>query len=347
MARGEISLLDPLDARWAALTVEHPDANIFHHPAWIELLRASYGYKPMVFAILDTSGQPLAALPLMQINSWLTGRRVVSLPFSDFCQPLTLNDTLLNDLVEGLQSWRCQNRMPEIRIHWSLPNIIDVHPTETFARHITHLNLGSQQVFHGFSKTQVQQRIHKAERDGVNIKMSDRWEDMQLFYGMHLKTRRRLGTPIQPLRFFRLLWERLISQGLGFILLAYKDSQFLAGAVFLHSNKTLTYKYSASDPSYWKLRPNNLILWHAIQWGCEHGYHVFDWGRTEINNTGLRQFKLGWGSEEQMLNYSSLTKVPPKPTSGGNTFHLLTYLIQHSPTWVCRTIGELLYKHVG
>jgi CelD/BcsL family acetyltransferase involved in cellulose biosynthesis len=339
--------LDPLDAHWATLTIAQPEATIFHHPAWVELLKTCYGYKPMLFVILGASGQPVATLPLMQIDSWLTGRRVVSLPFSDFCPPLTIDDASLVDLVDGLQSWRRQNKVSEIQIHWPLPGMDGVYPAETVARHITHLAPDSEQVFRSFAKTQIQQRIRKAERAGVSIRMSDSWEDLRLFYGLHLETRKRLGTPIQPLRFFRLLWVRLISQGLGFVLLAYKDSQLLAGAVFLHCNKTLTYKYSASKPAYWKLHPNNLLLWHAICWGCEHGYQVFDWGKTDLGNAGLREFKLGWGSEEQILHYSVLADYPPKASAVGKAHLLLTPLIQRSPAWVCRIMGELFYRHFG
>lgn len=346
MADVEIRLSDPMDARWADLTVSQLEATIFHHPAWVDLLMKCYGYQPALIALLDASGKPVAALPLMHIDSWLTGRRVVSLPFSDFCQPLILDHASLGNLVERLQSWRRQSRLREIRIHWPLPDMDGVFPAETFASHITRLNPKSQQVFSSFAKTQVQQRIRKAERDGVSIKIGDRWEDLQLFYKLHLDTRRRLGTPIQPLRFFRLLWTQLISNDLGFILLAFKESQLLAGAVFLHYNKTLTYKFSASDPVYWKLRPNNLLIWHAIRWGCEHGYQVFDWGRTGLDNPGLRQFKLGWGSEERILHYSVLADRPPK-TSASEKAHLLSRLIQLSPTWVCRVIGELFYQHFG
>jgi CelD/BcsL family acetyltransferase involved in cellulose biosynthesis len=149
------------------------------------------------------------------------------------------------------------------------------------------------------------------------------------------------------MRFFRLLWERLICRGLGFVLLAHKDSQLLAAAVFLHCNQTLTNKFSASDPAYWKLRPNNLLLWHAIRWGCEHGYRVFDWGRTDLDNQGLRQFKLGWGSEEQIVQYSVLADREPRGPVDGKAHQLLTSLIQRSPTWVCRVTGELLYRHIA
>jgi lipid II:glycine glycyltransferase (peptidoglycan interpeptide bridge formation enzyme) len=201
-------------------------------------------------------------------------------------------------------------------------------------------------VFRQFKRTQVQQPIRQAERAGVVVRRGEAWEHIGLFYQLHLQTRRRLGTPVQPLRFFRLLWERLITQGMGFVLLAYQQEQLLAGAVFLHWNKTLTYKYSASDPRFLPLRPNNLLLWHAIQWGCEYGYDVFDWGKTDMDNQGLRDFKNGWGSQEQILHYSVLADRPPvAKLSGGTNQRLLAGVIQHSPAWVCRLIGELLYGH--
>ena len=130
------------------------------------------------------------------------------------------------------------------------------------------------------------------------------------------------------------------------MLLAYKEEQPIAAAVFLHFNRTLTYKYGASDPTFWKLRPNHAIFWHAIQWGCEHGYEIFDWGKTDMDNQGLRDFKLGWGSQEQILHYSVLAdRAPVTKLSSGSNQRLMASVIQNSPAWVCRMIGELLYGH--
>jgi hypothetical protein len=74
---------------------------------------------------------------------------------------------------------------------------------------------------------------------------------------------------------------------------------------------------------------------------------VFDWGRTDLDNAGLREFKLGWGSEEQILHYSVLADCPPKGSLAGKASRLLIPLIRRSPAWVCRTLGELLYQHFG
>jgi len=236
--------------------------------------------------------------------------------------------------------------LKKLIIHWPLPSGEGVYVGDIIAWHITPLEQDSKIVFRTFKHTQTQQPIIQAEKAGVFIKQSQDWGDVLKFYNLHLKTRKRLGTPIQPILFFRLLWERLIARELGFILLAYQGEQLLAGAVFLHWNRTLTYKYSASEPQFWRFKPNNLILWHAIRWGCEHGYSIFDWGKTDIDNQGLRKFKLGWGSQEKILNYSILMEHDKflKPT-GSLQKSLMKFTIQHSPVWFCRLIGEMLYGH--
>jgi len=79
--------LDPGDVRWRAL-LALPEACTFHHPAWIEALHATYGYRAFVAAVPDGAGGVSAGLPIMEVNSLLTGRRWVALPFSDHCCPL-------------------------------------------------------------------------------------------------------------------------------------------------------------------------------------------------------------------------------------------------------------------
>ena len=143
-----------------------------------------------------------------------------------------------------------------------------------------------------------------------------------------------------------MLGSALIEKGLGFVLLAYKDDECLAAAIFLHWHRTLTYKYGASAIDGLNLRPNNLLFWTAIRWGCENGYTLFDMGKTDLANTGLRAFKSGWGANEMPLTYSTLPAEPPRSMTG-KLMPVMQTVICHSPAWVCRLAGELLYKHFG
>jgi len=341
-----LEFLQITDPRWVAFISDHPRATIFHHPTWGELLAECYNYHPFAVVLMDVKGELIGGLPIVKANTHLTGERVVALPFSDYCPPLTNDGASLNELIQELQVWRRENKCPQIQIRWPLPEQDGVYSCEPTARHTTVLSSHGDELFRSFRKG-VKSSIHQSEKAGVIIKQGDSWTDLQLFYHLHLQTRRRLGTPVQPLRFFQLLWEKLLSRGLGFLLLGYKDSKLVAGAVFLHWNKTITYKYSASDSAYLNLRPNNLVLWHAIQWGCENGYKLFDWGKSEIENEGLRTFKHGWASEEKLMHYSVLADRPPTPSMVGKSRRFLSQIIRHSPPWVCRLIGELFYKYAA
>lgn len=333
------------ESPWEQYVQTQPDALIFHHPAWESAISKTYGYPTCQVALSGAPGSIAAGIPLALVASPLTGRRAVALPFSDFCPPL---GGATPRLVAALQTWRRQQHLPQVVVHWPLPAGDGVFAGEQVARHTTPLDPDPAQVFHRFHRTRVQQCITQAEKSGGTVRQQQSWESVETFYRLHLLTRQRLGTPAQPRRFFRLLWEYVISQGLGYVLLAYQGERLLAGAVFLHWNKTLTYKYSASDPQCWKLRPNHLLLWHAIRWGCEHGYEQLDWGRTDMGNKGLREFKCGWGSQEQFLHYSILADCPPAKevaVAGGRSRRALATVIQHAPPWFCRMMGELLYGH--
>jgi len=166
------------------------------------------------------------------------------------------------------------------------------------------------------------------------------------FYRLQLLTRRRQGVPIQPRRFFELLWQRVLEPGGGSVLLASVGGETVAGAVFLHENGTMIYKYGASEPSGLALHPNHALLWSAIRWACENGYRTFDFGRTAVGHKGLRLFKRGWGTREENLVYATVADEP-LGRSAGHFGKVAKSVIQASPVWVCRGAGELLYRYAA
>jgi hypothetical protein len=105
----------------------------------------------------------------------------------------------------------------------------------------------------------------------------------------------------------------------------------------------MIYKYGASDPTAWEHRPNNLLFWQAIRWGCAHGMRLLDWGRTDFDNSGLREFKSGWGAREEPLAYSVVADRPPVPATG-RIGRAMAPVIRRSPPWVCQALGEFLYR---
>ena len=98
--------LDPLrDSRWSELVERHPHASVFHTAAWLQSLQRTYGYQPIAFTT-SAPGTPLAdGVVMCKVRSWLTGRRLVSLPFADHCEPLVAGDAF-NAIANHLEALR-------------------------------------------------------------------------------------------------------------------------------------------------------------------------------------------------------------------------------------------------
>lgn len=319
---------------------------MFCHPDWMNVLAQCYGFRPLIAVIADGSQGIKCAVPIMLVKHWLTAPRLVSLPFTDYCPVLCNEDLEQSELVTALEQLVRDRHCSAAELRWGIEQMEGVYPGQKFLRHVSTLTDNPKAVMKTFRKG-VKSSITQGEKAGLKVRMTTDWAGIKAFYSLHLMTRKRLGSPVQPLRFFRLLWEYLISQGMGFTLCAYKGETLVASAVFLHWNKGIMYKYSASDSTYWHLRPNNLILWRALQWGCENGYRWFDWGRTDPQNEGLRTFKRGWGGEESQVQYSIIANAPPARADNELLKKMLSEVIQKSPLWVCRVIGELLYKYAA
>jgi CelD/BcsL family acetyltransferase involved in cellulose biosynthesis len=272
------------------------------------------------------------------------GARWVSLPFTDACGPLSVEPNHEQQLLDGLEEIRKVARVDRFEIR----SPVAVGSARQFTAALGHsltLEPDPEAVLRRLDRSQVQRNIRRAQREGVVVRPADDQADLdRVFFELQVETRHRLGVPVQPRRFYTLLWRRLIEPGHGFLLLAYAGARPIAGGVFLRAGRTLTYKYGASSREHWHLRPNVLLFWTAIQLGCASGAEILDFGRTDLKDESLRAFKLNWGTREEPLTYTVLGK------SGRNTVKSLQpalgTVIKHSPLWVSRAVGRL-YRYAS
>jgi CelD/BcsL family acetyltransferase involved in cellulose biosynthesis len=325
------------------LVTSAPDATPFHHPAWATLLSDTYNYAAQALAVPGPNGLE-AGIPVLDVRGRLRRRRYVSLPFTDMCPPLSRGGDITS-LSNALVSAHTAGEIPSLELRAESPLHGGVHASAGVLHRLS-LYSDLDRVFTQFHKSRVQNEIARAEREGVEIRRAEVSTDLtDIFYDLHVETRSRLGAPVQPRSYFRLLWQRMLDPGLGFLLLAYSAGRPIAGAIFLSWKHTVIYKYGASERQSLGLRPNHAILWNAIRWASENGYRTFDFGRSDRRNTGLRSFKSGWGATEEDLIYTHLGM--DGTTSGSDKAQILEPLIKRSPKWVARALGELLYRYAA
>jgi CelD/BcsL family acetyltransferase involved in cellulose biosynthesis len=343
------SLIDPAsDPRWLPFLESDACASIFHHPAWLKLLSDTYGYEP-VCIIADDGGRVAGVLPLMEVRSWLTGRRAVCLPFSDTCGPIARDDAAHRALIEfgeGLgkeRGWRYL----EIR-NSIIPG--GFAPSARYKLHVTELARDPEAVLKTFNQ-HSRRKLRKAEASRVRVEHRVDDEALRAFIRLNALTRRKHGVLPQPDSLFLNIQKGLLEAGLGFLGVATLDNEdeVVAANLFLHWNGTVVYKYGASAERASPVAANYAVMWDAIRWGCEQGYSRFDFGRSDLDGEGLLQFKRGWGSREIDLVYARRSSTTPRaePSSEPGLQERLKPVISKMPVSLLKIIGGCAYPHVG
>jgi Acetyltransferase (GNAT) domain len=344
--------LDPtLDPRWAELVEKHPKASVFHTVAWLQAIQRTYGYKPVAFTTSPPTGELKNGLVFCRINSWLTGHRLVSLPFSDHCEPLCDSAEDLNFLIHYLQAaldhqeWKYIEVRPINRNLSQTGDGIGWLSAATYYLHTLDLRPDLNEVFRTLDKDSVQRRIHRAERAGL-VEKCGRSEDLlEEFYALFVITRSRHRVPPIPYAWFRNLihcQDKALE-----IRLAYKDETPIAAILTLQFRDVIYYKYGCSDARFNKFGATPWLLWRAIAAAKSNGANEFDMGRTEEDNTGLLAFKNHWVPRPKRLVYWQFPYTSSFNSVDNWKLKMAKRVFSCMPDRLLTIIGKLIYRHIG
>jgi CelD/BcsL family acetyltransferase involved in cellulose biosynthesis len=331
---------------WLRLVDHARHATAFHTPAWSNAVSGTYGFPGFVLAMRGPDGGFLAGVPVMEIRDLLGRPRLVSLPFTDHCPPLVEEGVDAGEFVRQLARWQATGEVPPIEVRAELPPGAGALTKTIGTRHVVDLEPDPDVLFRHLHRNRIQKRVRRAREFGVEVTLSRSIADLETFYRLHCQTRRRQGVPVQPRRFIRSIWERVIEPGHGFVILARVRETPIATALFLTWNRHLIYKYGASDRAQWRLGANFLVHWTAMEWGCVNGYLRYDFGRTDAGHESLREFKAAWGATETALLHTRIG-ASADPRGRARMTGILSHVIRRSPTVVCRAVGELLYRYAA
>jgi lipid II:glycine glycyltransferase (peptidoglycan interpeptide bridge formation enzyme) len=344
-----MEFIDPASTRhWNDWVLGHEKATSFHAHEWARVLNESYHYQAQ-YGVLKDAKQVVALLPLMEVSSLVTGRRGVSLPFSDECVPLLSAGVSLNSVVEQALAIGRRRNWDYLELRGGAEPMPGAIRSETFRMHYLSLQ-GEEEAQFSRLRDYQKRNIQKASREGVEVLRLETREAMDAFYALQCLTRRRQGFPPQPRRFFHAIHKNVIAQGGGFLLLGRFEGRWIAGGVFLHFGSKGVYKFGASDFAFRHLCANSLLIWEAIRRFRELGAMELSFGRTDPRNAGLLQFKRSWGGEETEMQYYRIgvrKSVRVKTGEGDEEYGFARKVMRKLPIRILRLAGALAYQHMG
>ena len=344
--------LDPTqDPRWTELVERHPKASVFHTVGWLKALRRTYGYEPVAFTTSPPSGELKNGIVFCRINSWLTGSRLVSLPFSDHCEPLCDSQEDLDFLIRYLrttvehENWRYLE-VRQVGGNIGQANIArDVVCTATYCLHVLDMRPNLDAVLRRLDKDSVQRRIRRAELAGISEKCGRSEDLLKEFYALFVITRGRHRLPPAPYSWFQNLIHCL-NDALE-IRVAYKDEAPISATLTLRFKDVIYYKYGCSILRFNKFGAIPWLLWRAVVSGKAHGASEFDMGRTEEENVGLLTFKNHWVPQPRRLVYWRFPDTPSLNLTNGWKLRMARHVFSTMPDGLRILAGKMIYRHIG
>lgn len=344
-----VTTLDPVtDPRWREFVFQNCDSSIFHRPQWLKSLQDTYGYRCVAF-VLSSGNEIKDALVFCEVRSWFTGYRLVSLPFSDHCQPLTRDGNtevilaFVNDYAH-----RSGTRYVEMRPlsgdGWT--NARGFGIADVYRFHHIDLRPDAQSIFRCFHDSCVRRKIKKAEREHLTLEQGNSQELLRKFRHLLLLTRRRHRLPPQPATWFENLANNF-GDDLTIHVLSKGDTP-IASILTLSHKDCLTYKYGCSDSQFHNLGGMPLLFWKVIQQAKDQGFSTLDLGRSSQEDPGLIAFKshLG-GIEAELKYYRSPEPTPAKASYLASLKRYAQAAAARLPEPLLVGAGNLLYRHLG
>ena len=206
----------------------------------------------------------------------------------------------------------CDADIAELSLHDSLQknvNCINSQKNVSLSKNylkgwkrVGHYNLvlrvdkSGEELWNGMHKER-RRNVGQAEKAGLRFEEVRTEEGRKAVIALLQKTYARKHVPMADSSLFERLTE-LMPKNVHFFA-AYHGDKMIAGQIRLGYKDLLYAWYAGSDEQYFKLRPNDFLMWNVIKWAHTQGYKEFDFGGGGEPGKpyGVRDYKLKYGCE--------------------------------------------------
>ncbi|OIO40651.1 hypothetical protein CO154_02265 [Candidatus Pacearchaeota archaeon CG_4_9_14_3_um_filter_31_7] len=275
-------------------------ARAFKTTTWKIFLDSIYNYKS-IYLISEENSEIMAVFPLVLIKSRLLGNRIVSLPFVGHgvgpCFKKELKEDEVKKILKLFQDKLIQiikeNKVKTLQLKGINNNLrkyfLELNYKQPFKDSSFSLDLSKdeEEIFFGFNK-KLRNIIRKGIKSGLEFRKFEK-KDLTLFYNLHLKTMKQLGSPPHSQKFFKKILE--LNKDYSFVIFfAYFDGKAIGAVGFVRFKDILVWYSGYSLEKYKSYNPISFLLWNSIKWAKENKIKILDLDSSR-ENSGNFEFK--------------------------------------------------------
>jgi len=361
---------------WDAYVSRHPEASLFHLFGWQDIIHRTYGHK--TYYLMAVCGEAEAAavrrenssllaenavgiLPLVHLKHVIFGNCLVSLPFLDgggiLAGSKEVEESLLCEAINlGRKTGASRIELRQERPLASCNDIsafcsessrepLQIATRSDKVRMLLNLPESSQMLMKSF-KSKLRSQIAKPLKEGLTSRTGG-VELLEDFYKVFLVNMRDLGSPVHSIKLMRHVLSEFSESSK--IIVIYKAKEAVAAALVVGFEKMLRNPWASSLRKYASLSPNMLLYLRVLEYACDNGYQVFDFGRSSAGE-GTYKFKEQWGAVPTPLYWHYIFldgKLPNLEGSEKERFEKATRYWQKLPLVITRVIGPSIRKHIS
>ena len=338
------------DSQWDDFVNNHPHGTVYHHSAWSHAISQTFGYEPLYLGLLSSDGHRLAGiLPFLFINGVISRKRLVSLPFASYCQPLIPQSRMDEAIRFAFKRFR---RLDYVELKFlKAKNEMEGAPRlaveSPFVTQILSLAGDLEEIFFAFHSTSIRQRVRRAENEGLIFRAMAGESNLRRFFQLLAEFRREHGLPIQPYKFFANMQRFLAPKNLFELNVVELKGEIIAAAIVLKGKSTWHLEYSVSDSCFLKHGPNQFLIWECIKRAHKEKANFFDFGRTSVWHHSLLEFKDRWHTQRHPIYYRFFPVGTKPPQWKDHSSRYMLKLNKKLPLRFLEWEGRIIFPHRG
>jgi FemAB-related protein (PEP-CTERM system-associated) len=291
-----LSYHDAWQEAWEQYVRSTAGATFFHSIRWKRVIERSFGYQACYF-LAEEAGRVRGILPLFYSKSLLFGRSLISVPFGVYGGIVADDQTVEQALLETAEALARQLRVRYLELRHIDKHSLPLLTKDLYATFRREISGDIDQTLAAIPRKQ-RRMIRQGIKNGLQASVER--DCLGEFYEIYAQSVKQFGTPVFPLRFFRHLCQEFAADCK--VLSVWHEGKMVAGVMTFFFKDCVMPYYGGALRDYFPYAVNDFMYWELMRYGCEHGYRLFDFGRSK-QGTGAYDFKRHWGFEPQPLCY--------------------------------------------